>query len=183
MATREDIQKNWEVIKAFKDGKTIQFYINVTNEWEDIKDPSFDAHHKYRVKPETFALGDILEVKGRAILFEKDFYRVTQTSPVTYNLVNMRTYKRLIPIGVRAPSFYGDPKHVPVDILVDDYMKYTFKKVTYEDFIKAEAEKMKTAWVKDEFSKAMHNQRPLPHFLGINAFSTNRTSILQDPFA
>ncbi len=43
-----------ELIKAWADGATIQWYNNITGEWETNKHhaPCWDATTKYRVKPE-----------------------------------------------------------------------------------------------------------------------------------
>ncbi len=43
--------KNMEVIKAYSEGKTAQWFNGM--EWKDLKDPSFnDVDGQYRVKPE-----------------------------------------------------------------------------------------------------------------------------------
>ena len=73
---RKDIEKHWEQILAFKDGKIIQKSLNGV--WYDTNEPSFDITYEYRVKPEPklvpfkfsdakFLLGKI--VKGRSCIF------------------------------------------------------------------------------------------------------------------
>ena len=48
--TRDLLNRNWDVIKAFKEGIDIQF-LNADNKWMDILQPSFSPHTEYRVKP------------------------------------------------------------------------------------------------------------------------------------
>jgi hypothetical protein len=50
--TREDLNKHWEVIEAFKNGKEIEFRHVVTKCWMDATDPSFDQCVEYRLKEE-----------------------------------------------------------------------------------------------------------------------------------
>ena len=50
--TREDVDKQWEFIVAFKEGKQIQWQDDETNVWHNANTPSFDIRHTYRIKPE-----------------------------------------------------------------------------------------------------------------------------------
>ncbi len=47
----EGLKKHWKLVKAFKDGKQIQFK-RKNGEWEDVSTPSFSPTQEYRVKPE-----------------------------------------------------------------------------------------------------------------------------------
>ena len=51
--TREYIKIMMPIIKAFAEGKTLQYRVNKeNNEWKDIDNPSFnDAPSEYRIKP------------------------------------------------------------------------------------------------------------------------------------
>ena len=49
---REMLTKHWEIIKAFKEGKTIQ-YFNELGEWRDDENPSFGCNYNFRIKPES----------------------------------------------------------------------------------------------------------------------------------
>ena len=52
MITREDAKKLLPIIKAYVEGKEIQFF-NCTEEWVDRETLSFDNEpHRYRIKPE-----------------------------------------------------------------------------------------------------------------------------------
>lgn len=46
------------VIAAWEDGKTIQFFQNVTNKWEDIE-PTWSTQYQYRIKPEGLKWTDL----------------------------------------------------------------------------------------------------------------------------
>lgn len=52
--TREQVKIMLPIIKAFAEGKTLQYRVNEeTNEWKDIDNPAFnDAPSEYRIKPE-----------------------------------------------------------------------------------------------------------------------------------
>ena len=50
--TREEAKELWPIIKAFGEGKTIQFQKDA-NVWEDMIDPMFSmSPSDYRIKPE-----------------------------------------------------------------------------------------------------------------------------------
>ena len=49
--TREQLIKHWDVIKAFKEGKEIQYKDILTKEFEDIDEPYFKLNVEYRIKP------------------------------------------------------------------------------------------------------------------------------------
>ena len=52
MITRENAKKLLPIIKAYSEGKKVQFF-NDREEWEDRERLSFDSEtHKYRIKPE-----------------------------------------------------------------------------------------------------------------------------------
>lgn len=46
------------VIAAWEDGKTIQFFQNVTGKWEDIE-PTWSTQYQYRIKPEGLKWTDL----------------------------------------------------------------------------------------------------------------------------
>ena len=51
--TREQAKKNLEIIKAFAEGKTVQFRNKEFPQWTDFDDPQFDSTcGEYRIKPE-----------------------------------------------------------------------------------------------------------------------------------
>jgi hypothetical protein len=50
--TREQAEQMWPIIKAFGEGKTVQ-YNSPCGGWEDIQEPQFfEAPVSYRIKPE-----------------------------------------------------------------------------------------------------------------------------------
>lgn len=53
-----------EVIKAWADGKPIEWRENPSEDWQLIKDPSFVEDFEYRVKPEEIVDYTIVSVKG-----------------------------------------------------------------------------------------------------------------------
>ena len=76
--TKKDVEKHWEQIMAFKDGKIIQYKNLENGVWYDTNEPSFHINCEYRIKPEEklipfkfsdakFLLGKI--VKGRSCIF------------------------------------------------------------------------------------------------------------------
>lgn len=68
---REQLQKWWKEIEAFKEGKKIQS-LNDYGYWIDITDPLFLSEHKYRVKPESkyvpFEEEDLFDLVGRIVI-------------------------------------------------------------------------------------------------------------------
>ncbi len=48
--TRERAKELLPIIQAYAEGKQVQTLIG--NSWDDISDPDFYAHTKYRIKPE-----------------------------------------------------------------------------------------------------------------------------------
>jgi hypothetical protein len=44
--------KHAELIKAWADGAEIQYFSKYEDKWFDSKDPHWDAHSEYRIKPE-----------------------------------------------------------------------------------------------------------------------------------
>lgn len=51
---KEGAKKHLEVIKAFAEGKQIQYSHCGSGPWLDISSPVFWPEHEYRVKPEPF---------------------------------------------------------------------------------------------------------------------------------
>lgn len=50
--TREGLIKHWDVICAFKEGKTVQFRDDLECDWVNTGKPHFHANVEYRIKPE-----------------------------------------------------------------------------------------------------------------------------------
>ena len=50
--TKKDVEKHWEQIMAFKDGKIIQCKNLENGVWYDTNEPSFYINCEYRIKPE-----------------------------------------------------------------------------------------------------------------------------------
>lgn len=47
------IVKHFEVVKAFAEGKTVQYRSQLTGDWRDSSGaPTFDSSYEWRVKPE-----------------------------------------------------------------------------------------------------------------------------------
>jgi len=59
--TREQLQKHWKVIKAYKNGADIQIY---NGKWLNVENPTFSEHKEYRIKPFEPKMGDKILVKG-----------------------------------------------------------------------------------------------------------------------
>lgn len=50
--TREEAKKLLPIIKEYSNGKTVEWFNNVTGKWEELKEPAFDwAASMYRIKP------------------------------------------------------------------------------------------------------------------------------------
>ncbi|MCX4024764.1 hypothetical protein H0A36_28670 [Endozoicomonas sp. SM1973] len=63
MPTREGIQKHWEVIEAFKNGKEIESYCRREKEWLDEDFPTFNYSEEFRIKPEeVYKVDDFVRV-------------------------------------------------------------------------------------------------------------------------
>ena len=51
--TREEASQNAEILKAYSEGKQLQYQNRIDKEWIDSSNPSFDfTKYKYRIKPE-----------------------------------------------------------------------------------------------------------------------------------
>jgi len=51
--TKEEASKLWPMVKAFSEGKQVQFYDENQHIWRDLdSDPYMSGHIKYRIKPE-----------------------------------------------------------------------------------------------------------------------------------
>lgn len=48
----ETKHKHYDLIIAWANGAPVQFQVNFTKEWVDIKNPSWSSHYEYRIKPE-----------------------------------------------------------------------------------------------------------------------------------
>lgn len=44
--------KHYDVIVAWAEGKTVQFFNPISEQWEDVRGPSFSECHEWRIKPE-----------------------------------------------------------------------------------------------------------------------------------
>lgn len=44
----------WPVMKAFSEGKKVQFFSNISQEWRTDDRPTFNTELKWRIKPELF---------------------------------------------------------------------------------------------------------------------------------
>jgi hypothetical protein len=79
--TREQLNKWWKEIEAFKVGKVIQF-LNIDREWYDDPIPSFSLTHEFRIKPEPelipFDYSDAEYLIGKAVK-RKDNSKYIQT--------------------------------------------------------------------------------------------------------
>ena len=49
--TREEAKELLPILQAYVEGKTVQYEFDTDN-WKDIKEPSFRSDIKYRIKPE-----------------------------------------------------------------------------------------------------------------------------------
>lgn len=51
--TREEAKKLLPIIKAYSEGKKIEYFVDTKNDWDLITDPTFDDEpSKYRIKTE-----------------------------------------------------------------------------------------------------------------------------------
>lgn len=51
--TREDLEKLWPILEAYRQGKTIEFYDSYNNTWRKLDTPAFDsAPCLYRIAAE-----------------------------------------------------------------------------------------------------------------------------------
>lgn len=52
--TREEAKELLDIIKAYSEGKEIEYFVNTKSDWDLITDPIFDDEpSKYRIKTET----------------------------------------------------------------------------------------------------------------------------------
>ena len=50
--TKKEVKESLPILQAYIDGKTIQYYDYIDEEWKDIQGPSLSlSMHKYRIKP------------------------------------------------------------------------------------------------------------------------------------
>ena len=50
--TQEDAKELWPIVKAYSEGKTIE-YLTTGDEWVELKDPGFNYNaNMYRIKPD-----------------------------------------------------------------------------------------------------------------------------------
>lgn len=50
---REKAKELWPIMKAFSEGRTIEFYHEDCKEWRALEDPNFSSLYNYRIKPES----------------------------------------------------------------------------------------------------------------------------------
>lgn len=79
---KEQLEKHWEIIKAFKEGKIVQYEIN-KGCWKDTASPAFDITTNYRIKPSPeyipFDFSDARELIGKIITtkMRRSYYLIT----------------------------------------------------------------------------------------------------------
>ncbi len=71
MAKTKTPHKHAEVVKAWADGRSVQYRVNEEDKWKDSKSPSFTGRYQYRIKPEKH--------KCRVALFSADGSEWTST--------------------------------------------------------------------------------------------------------
>ena len=49
---RQQAKEMWPIMKAFAEGKVIQFRTDSISKWIETTTPKFDLLHEYRIKPE-----------------------------------------------------------------------------------------------------------------------------------
>lgn len=99
--TRAELKKHWDVIKAYKEGKEIQ-YLNDNNVWKDVDNPGFFTHYEYRIKPGLeyvpFDFSDAEYLIGKVVV-PKDKKNITMILAVNNGLIltgyTWRDYKTL----------------------------------------------------------------------------------------
>lgn len=83
---REQLKKHWEVIQAFKEGKSIQ-YSTIKGSWNDTNSPNFDISTNYRIKPSPeyvpFDFNDAEKLIGKIITTasKAEFHLITSVEP------------------------------------------------------------------------------------------------------
>ena len=97
--TRKELEKHWEQIMAFKDGKIIQCKSLVNGVWYDANEPFFDINSEYRIKPEPklvpFTYLDAKDLIGKAVIGKID-KNVRLIGIVTENDVMLSNCSHLI---------------------------------------------------------------------------------------
>ena len=67
---REQLNKHWKVIEAYKNGADIE--INVNDKWVGIEYPLFDITTEYRVKPKSYSYESTIIESIKAIRYTGD---------------------------------------------------------------------------------------------------------------
>ena len=95
---KKGIIKHKKIFDAWLDGKTIQYYVNSNNTWQDIVNPDFYQNSEYRIKPEfpNFKFGETILVSDdqidwkERIFINSDNDKVYTFSKYSFNiLINM----------------------------------------------------------------------------------------------
>lgn len=68
---RDKAKQLLPIIQAFANGKEIQFYSEISEQWEPLHNPNFLMHpNQYRIKPET------IKIEHRRFLYKYIDYRI-----------------------------------------------------------------------------------------------------------
>lgn len=115
--TREALIKNWDVIQAFKEGKTIQYRRIGDKLWETCDDElsiGFYSHYEYRVKPESTKRLPTIEEVEDWFLENKVFKLKSQI----HGLYRMET------ISIEQKSLRIGGRNVFIEELCEDFTNY-----------------------------------------------------------
>jgi hypothetical protein len=86
---REGLIKHWEIVKAYKEGKQIQYYSHTKNKWVDESNPEFFENLDYRVKPEPLELWVNVYANNVVLHRTEEVARISACNPVR-TAVHMR---------------------------------------------------------------------------------------------
>ena len=99
--TKKDVEKHWEQIMAFKDGKIIQCKSLANGVWYDTNAPSFDINYEYRIKPEEklvpFKFSDAKFLLGKIVKCRSYIFIISNVSEYGIcNSLGNYTFKELL---------------------------------------------------------------------------------------
>ena len=112
--TREQLIKHWDVIKAFKEGKEIQYKDIFTKEFEDIDEPYFKLNVEYRIKPTPQKRLPTIEEVEKWFLENRVFKLKLQS----HGLYRMET------ICIEAKSLRIGGRSILIDEFCEDFTHY-----------------------------------------------------------
>jgi len=112
--TREGLNKHWEVIKAFKEGRDVQRLDGIGKKWwTDTELPSFSIENTYRIKPKEpikLVPGKSYETNNKQMSYERELVAILD--PRVRAVLNYS-----IPSCLVFLATYNDKNYFKVEVL------------------------------------------------------------------